>query len=150
MVQVLSADNKLWLYENDTAAAVWPAVRPRKEIGNGGWSPMTLTAPGDVTQDGIPDLLSGDTRDGVLYLYRGRADATFGGRSEYGRNYTTFNRPLIAGAADADGDSTADMWTTTADGTLKFYRGELSGTNPVDGPSTQVDGSGWSTVTTIS
>lgn len=146
---VVSADNKLWLYENDTAAAVRPAVKPRKEIGNGGWSPMTLTAPGDVTKDGIPDLLARDTRDGVLYLYRGRADGTFGSRSEYGRNYTTFNRPLIAGAADADCDGKADMWTTTADGTLKFYRGELSGTNPVDGPSTQVDGSGWSTVTTI-
>ncbi|MFD6109300.1 FG-GAP-like repeat-containing protein [Streptomyces yangpuensis] len=146
---VVSAENKLWLYENDTAAAVRPAVRPRKEIGNGGWSPMTLSAPGDVTKDAIPDLLARDTRDGVLYLYRGRPDGTFGSRSEYGRNYTTANRPLIAGAADADLDGTADMWTTTGDGTLRFYRGQLSGTNPVDGPSTQVDGSGWNTITTI-
>ncbi|WP_268768175.1 hypothetical protein [Streptomyces yangpuensis] len=41
------------------------------------------------------------------------------------------------------------MWTTTGDGTLRFYRGQLSGTHPVDGPSTQVDGSGWNTIITI-
>ncbi|MFD6225805.1 FG-GAP repeat domain-containing protein [Streptomyces sp. NPDC060232] len=56
-----------------------------------------------------PDLLARDIRDGVLYLYRGRSDGTFGNRSEYGRNYTTANRPLIAGAADADRNGTADI-----------------------------------------
>ncbi|WP_260607034.1 FG-GAP-like repeat-containing protein [Streptomyces sp. WAC08241] len=146
---VVAAENKLWLYENDTAAAGKPAVKPRKEIGNGGWAPMTVTGPGDVTGDGRPDLLVRDTRDGVLYLYRGQSGGTFGARTEYGRNYTTANRPLIAGAGDADRDGKADMWTTTGDGALRFYEGEATGSDFTDGPSTQVSGSGWNTVTAL-
>ncbi|MFE5913467.1 FG-GAP-like repeat-containing protein [Streptomyces wedmorensis] len=149
---VVAAENKLWLYENDLAATGAPAVKAAREIGNGGWDPMTLTAPGDVTRDNLPDLLARDTRDGVLYLYRGRADGTFGSRTTYGTNYTTANRPLIAGGADADRDGTADMWATTADGTgtLRFYEGGTSGTTPVDGLSAVVGASGWNTITTMS
>ncbi|WP_329274177.1 FG-GAP repeat domain-containing protein [Streptomyces sp. NBC_00691] len=136
---VVSADGKLWLYENDSNAAVLPAVMPRVEIGNGGWSPMTITAPGDLDKDGHPDLLVRDTRDGLLYRYNG--SAMFGTRTPIGSGYTTTSRPLIAGAADADRDGSADMWTTTGTGTLTFYG------NPAGGANTVVGASGWGTIT---
>ncbi|MFB8080250.1 FG-GAP-like repeat-containing protein [Streptomyces sp. NPDC056013] len=139
---VVSAVGKLWLYENDSNAAVSPAVWPRVEIGNGGWSPMTITAPGDMDKDGHPDLLVRDTRDGLLYRYNG--STMFGTRTQIGFGYTTTNRPLIAGAADANRDGAADMWTTTGTGTLNFYG------NPAGGANTVVGGSGWGTITAIS
>ncbi len=41
------------------------------------------------------------------------------------------------------------MWTTTGDGALRFYEGEATGSDFTDGPSTQVSGSGWNTVTAL-
>ncbi|MFC7963060.1 FG-GAP-like repeat-containing protein [Streptomyces cinereoruber] len=140
---VVSADGRLWLYENDSNAAILPAVQPRVEIGgNGGWSPMTITAPGDMDKDNRPDLLVRDTRDGYLYRYDG--STMFGTRTQIGYGYSTTNRPLIAGAADANRDGAADMWTTTETGTLTFYG------NPAGGANTVVGASGWGTITAIS
>ncbi|MFJ3924611.1 FG-GAP-like repeat-containing protein [Streptomyces sp. NPDC090022] len=141
--------NKLFLYPGvvGTAAAVGAPV----VIGNGGWDVMDLTAPGDADHDGWVDLLARDTRDGILYHYMGQPDGkTFSSRTEYGRAYTTAFRPLIAGAADANGDGTADMWATAGDGTLKFYKGGTSIHGPVDGPSVQVGSGGWGAIRSIS
>lgn len=148
---VVSTGNKLWLHANNWAAR--PAVTTPLEIGSGGWSPMTLTAPGDADHDGRPDLLVRDTGNGDLWLYRGQANGGFGGRTLYGNGYGTTNRPLIAGAADANLDGQVDMWTTTSagTGTLQFYAGGTnSAGNPADGPQNMVGPSGWSTITAIS
>ncbi|MGX6745730.1 FG-GAP-like repeat-containing protein [Streptomyces peucetius] len=139
---VVSASGKLWLYENDSNAAVSPAVWPRVEIGNGGWSPMTITAPGDLDKDGHPDLLVRDTRDGLLYRYDG--STMFSTRARIGFAFTTTSRPLIAGAADANLDGAADMWATTGTGTLNFY------SNPASSSTAVVGNSGWDTITAIS
>lgn len=141
----------LWQYDGDPAAN--PGVKPGVLLGAAGWGPLTLTAPGDADRDGRPDLLARDTRDGQLWLYRGQPGSGFSARTEFGHGYGTANRPLIAGAADADGDGAADMWATTNDGTgtLMFYAG---GTNragePVDGTRTVVGLSGWNTIRSIS
>lgn len=140
--------DQLYLYPGDPAHR--PALLAARLIGTGGWSPMTLTAPGDADHDGRPDLLVRDTSSGVLYLYRGRADGTFGDRTTYGtRGWTLSNRPLLA-SGDADGNGIADLWATAGDGTLQFYAGETDGSgNPVDGPQTQVGESGWNSITRI-
>ncbi|MGX8906462.1 FG-GAP-like repeat-containing protein [Streptomyces netropsis] len=148
---VASYDDKLWLYAGVPAAK--PAVRPARQIGSGGWSPMTLTAMGDADHDGLPDLLARDTRDGRLWLYRGRPDGSFDHRTDYGHGYGPANRPLLAGAADADGNGTADLWTTTDEGTgtLMFYAGETNPAgHPVDGDRTTVGLSGWKSIRSIS
>lgn len=144
-------DDKLWLYAADPTAR--PGVLPPVEIGASGWDVMTLTAPGDADGDGRPDLLARDTRDGQLWLYRGQSDGTFDARTEYGHGYGTTNRPLLAGAADADGNGIADMWATTdsGTGTLMFYAGETnSAGDPVDGTRTTVGLSGWNSIVLIS
>ncbi|MGY3334032.1 endonuclease/exonuclease/phosphatase family metal-dependent hydrolase [Streptomyces filamentosus] len=137
---VVSADGRLWLYKNDWSAR--PAVAPRVEIKSDGWPPMTITAPGDVDKDGRPDLLVRDTDTGDLHLYEG--STLFATHKRVGWAFTTTGRPLIAGAADADLDGTADMWATTKTGTLVFYSSLSSGTHTVVGQS------GWNTITAIS
>ncbi|WP_084713377.1 FG-GAP-like repeat-containing protein [Streptacidiphilus rugosus] len=148
---VISHDDKLWLYAEGTGAT--PSVAAPVLIGSGGWTPMTITAPGDANRDGRVDLLARDTRTGDLWLYPGKAGGGFGTRTQYGHSYSTTIRPLLAGAADADGNGVADMWATTNDGTgtLLFYAGATDSTgNPVDGPRTTVGTGGWSGIQSIS
>ncbi|MER6444323.1 hypothetical protein DEJ51_00450 [Streptomyces venezuelae] len=146
---VVTHSNKLFLYPGvvGTAAAVSAPI----VIGTSGWDVMDLSALGDANQDGRPDLLARDTRDGIFYVYLGQPDGkTFSDRTEFGRGYTVANRPLIAGAADANRDGVADMWATAGDGTLKFYKGGADIHGPIDGPSVQVGTGGWGAIKSIS
>lgn len=141
-------DNKLYRYAGVTGPT--PSVGSPLLIGNGGWDVMTLTAPGDANKDGRVDLLARDTRDGIFYSYLGQSNGTFSDRTEFGRGYTVTNRPLVAGAADADRNGVADMWATAGDGTLKFYKGGADIHGPIDGPSIEVGTGGWGTIKSIS
>ncbi|MFE0276035.1 trypsin-like serine protease [Streptomyces sp. NPDC058992] len=145
---VISYNDKLYRYDGVNGPT--PSVAAPVLIGTSGWNVMTLTAPGDADKDGRVDLLARDTRDGILYHYLGQANGTFSDRTEYGRAYTVTNRPLIAGASDANRDGTADMWATAGDGTLWFYKGGTSIHGPIDGPSTRVGTGGWHTIKSIS
>ncbi|MFJ9576996.1 FG-GAP-like repeat-containing protein [Streptomyces sp. NPDC101191] len=147
---VVTYDDRLWLYAGVRGAT--PGVAAPVQIGSSGWNVMTLTAPGDADRDGRTDLIARDTRNGDVWLYRGRDDGGFGSRTLYGHGYGTVNRPLLAGAADANGDGVADLWATTDEGTgtLMFYAG---GTNsdgdPSDGSRTTVGLSSWNTIRAI-
>ncbi|MEV7676799.1 FG-GAP-like repeat-containing protein [Streptomyces sp. NPDC088752] len=146
---VATYDGKLYLYTGTSGAK--PAVSAPVLIGSGGWGSMTLSAPGDANKDGRVDLLARDTTDGVLRIYLGQPDGkTFSDWTEYGRGYTTSFRPLIAGAADANRDGIADMWTTSSDGSLKFYKGGADIHGPIDGTSIEVGSGGWQTIKAIS
>nr|WSX50472.1 FG-GAP-like repeat-containing protein [Streptomyces sp. NBC_00974] len=148
---IATLGDALWLYAGDPAAG--PGVRSGVQIGLRGWSPMSLSAAGDADHDGRVDLFARDTNDEKLWLYRGHGDGTFGERTEYGHGYGSGNRPLLAGAGDADGNGVADLWATTNEGTgtLLFYAGETNGAgDPVDGTRTTVGQSGWNTVRAIS
>ncbi|MER8047705.1 FG-GAP-like repeat-containing protein [Streptomyces sp. NPDC094032] len=145
---VATYDDKLYRYKGTRGPA--PAVAAPVLIGTGGWSQMTLTAPGDADKDGTVDLLARDTTDGVVRHYMGQTNGTFASWTEYGHGYTTTTRPLIAGAADANRDGIADMWATTDEGTLRFYKGGSSIHGPIDGPSVEVGTGGWGTIKSIS
>ncbi|MFD4240558.1 FG-GAP repeat domain-containing protein [Streptomyces sp. NPDC058525] len=145
---VVQHSDKLWRYAGIPGTT--PSLGAPVLIGTAGWNVMTLTAPGDADKDGLVDLLARDTRDGILYHYLGQPNGTFSSRTEYGRAYTTSFRPLIAGAADANLDGTADMWATAGDGTLKFYKGGRDIHGPIDGPVTQVGSGGWNGIKAIS
>ncbi|MET8507477.1 trypsin-like serine protease [Streptomyces sp. NPDC004787] len=141
-------DDKLYRYAGTSGPV--PSLGAPLLIGTGGWNVMTLTAPGDANKDGRVDLLARDTRDGILYSYLGQPNGTFSDRTEFGRAYTVTNRPLLAGAADADRNGVADMWATAGDGTLKFYKGGSDIHGPIDGPSIEVGSGGWGAIRSIS
>ncbi len=59
----------------------------RALIGTG-WNTMSLfTAPGDLTSDGIPDLVTRATSGGALWLYPGRTDGSFAPRRQIGSGW---------------------------------------------------------------
>ncbi|MGW4518842.1 trypsin-like serine protease [Streptomyces sp. NPDC004393] len=73
----------------------------------GNWSTRTkIVAPGDVTGDALPDLLS-VTASGTLYIYPGLGNGTFGTPVGVGSGWNQYN--VLLGHGDFTGDGKADL-----------------------------------------
>jgi hypothetical protein len=71
------------------------------------WKTRTrIAAPGDVTGDAIPDLLSVDS-GGVLWIYPGKGNGTFSARIEVGTGWNQYNS--FSAHADFTGDGKPDL-----------------------------------------
>ncbi|MFI6861616.1 FG-GAP repeat domain-containing protein [Streptomyces sp. NPDC050421] len=81
----------LWLYRGTGTAGAPFAARNR--VG-GGWNAYThLVSTGDLTNDGVSDLLATDP-SGALWVYRGTgdaADAPFAARTQIGKGWTIYD-----------------------------------------------------------
>ncbi|MEM1055709.1 MAG: T9SS type A sorting domain-containing protein [Bacteroidota bacterium] len=82
---------------------------------------------GDVTGDGIPDVVAAGQTNGVVAFYAGAGDGTFGPRQTVSTTETGVNNVSIG---DADGDGDNDVATASAFGGNRFavYLNEGGGT----------------------
>jgi hypothetical protein len=86
-----------------------------------GWKTRTrVVAPGDVTGDGLPDLLSVDS-GGTLWIYPGKGNGSFSARVKVGTGWNQYNS--LRGHGDLTGDGKADFLARTPGGTLYLYPG---------------------------
>ncbi|WP_030194275.1 VCBS repeat-containing protein [Streptomyces sp. NRRL S-87] len=108
----------LWLYAGTGSAAA--PYKARTAIGAGWGGYTALTATGNVAGGGAGDLLARD-KAGVLWLYRGRGDGTFGGRTRIGGGWNAYAD--LVGWGDADGDGRPDLYARDTGGRSWFYRG---------------------------
>jgi len=87
-----------------------------------GWKTRTrIIAPGDVTGDYLPDILSVDS-GGTLWIYPGKGNGTFGSRFSVRTGWNQYNS--VRGHGDFTGDGKADLIArnkTTGD--LYLYKG---------------------------
>lgn len=100
-VQDVTGDGKVDLTARDRAGVLWlyrgtgttgAPFATRTRVG-GGWNAYTLmTGPGDLTDDGLADLVARDTA-GTLWFYRGtgKSTAPFAARTRVGGGWNTYN-----------------------------------------------------------
>ncbi|MFD9046374.1 DNRLRE domain-containing protein [Streptomyces zaomyceticus] len=132
---------QLWLYFG--SANHYLDNRQPVLVGTGGWAGFSLAAPGDRDKDGDVDLIARNGATGELRFYPGAGKDGIGlgngaTSSVIGTSWTPANRPLFTAVPDANGDGTADIWSTTGEGTLFFYpnalgSGRMVGTGGWDG-----------------
>ncbi|WP_128432483.1 trypsin-like serine protease [Streptomyces cyaneus] len=87
-----------------------------------GWKTRTrIIAPGDVTGDYLPDILSVDS-GGTLWIYPGKGNGTFGSRFSVRTGWNQYNS--VRGHGDFTGDGRADLLARQAGtGDLYLYKG---------------------------
>ncbi|MFD3477937.1 trypsin-like serine protease [Streptomyces sp. NPDC058695] len=88
-----------------------------------------VVAPGDVTGDRFPDLLSA-TSGGTLYLYPGKGDGTYGTRTTVGSGYQVFNS--LRGKGDFTGDGRSDLIARGSGGKLYLLKGTGKASAPFE------------------
>ena len=121
---VTDKDGYLYRYSPERGKVVTTGA-PHTKIGSG-WAAFDgLTYSGDLTSDGIPDLVARQTATGDLYLYAG---TLAGGFTRTGRIGTSWKGLTIVGAGDLNGDKHADLVARTTNGDLYRYYGTGKGT----------------------
>ncbi|MGW7386957.1 FG-GAP-like repeat-containing protein [Streptomyces sp. NPDC054794] len=86
-----------------------------------GWKTrIRIIAPGDVTGDYLPDLLSVDS-GGTMWIYPGKGNGTFGSRFSVRTGWNQYNS--VRGRGDFTGDGKADLLARQAGtGDLYLYK----------------------------
>ncbi|MFJ3712604.1 transglycosylase family protein, partial [Streptomyces sp. NPDC090053] len=98
-----------------------------------------LTNVGDLTGDGVPDLIAVKRSTGVLYRYSG-PDFSGDTRVQIGTGWGSMTDVTAVG--DQNGDGVTDILATASDGTLYRYSGP-----DYSGPARVEIGTGWTSMT---
>ncbi|PKV82657.1 hypothetical protein [Streptomyces sp. TLI_146] len=119
-------DGVLWLYQTTQAPAPF---KSRIRVG-GGWQAYNqLTGVGDVSGDGVADLVARDS-SGTLWLYQGMKNPAdpFKSRVKVGGGWQAYNQ--LTGVGDVTDDGLSDTVARDKDGVLWLYQGTKNPTNP--------------------
>ncbi|MFJ1595647.1 FG-GAP repeat domain-containing protein [Streptomyces sp. NPDC088261] len=116
----------LRLYKPGCTTAVKPTTS-YTTIGTSGWTQYdVLTSPGDLSGDGLPDLIARNTSTGTVYLYKGTSAGKLSARVKLYDNWKTYKK--IVGTGDLNGDGKADLIAQDKSNTLYRYAGKGNGT----------------------
>ncbi|MEY6565775.1 FG-GAP-like repeat-containing protein, partial [Streptomyces sp. PGLac3x] len=114
------------LYRYDGVCGHPPAKTSTRTSLGGGWEAYNvLTSPGDLTGDGLPDLLARKSSTGDIWVFPGTKAGKLGAgkKIRIGWSYTH-----VLGAGDLNGDGHGDVLARAKDGTLYRYDGAGDGT----------------------
>ncbi|GHG97505.1 trypsin-like serine protease [Streptomyces lanatus] len=108
------------------------------------WKTRTrIVAPGDVTGDYRPDLISVDS-SGVLWIYPGNGNGTFGTPVKSGTGYNAYNS--LRGHGDFNGDGKTDLIARSSSGGY-IYLLKGTGKSGTGAFATRIKVRTWSTYT---
>lgn len=124
-VLVRRGDGTLRLYKPACGTAPKPTTS-YTALG-AGWNQYdVLTSPGDVTNDGRPDLIARNSSTGTVYLYKGTSNGRLAARVKLADNWKTYKK--IVGSGDLNGDGVGDLLVQDRANNLYRYTGRGNGT----------------------
>ncbi|MCX4699637.1 VCBS repeat-containing protein [Streptomyces sp. NBC_01373] len=125
-VLVRLSSGALRLYKPGCGAELKPSTS-YTTLSTSGWNQYdVLTAPGDVSGDGRPDLIARNASTGTVYLYKGTSTGKLSARVKLYDNWKTYKK--IVGVGDLNGDGTGDLLAQDKANTLYRYYGKGNGT----------------------
>ncbi|MEV6616561.1 VCBS repeat-containing protein [Streptomyces sp. NPDC051051] len=114
------------LYKPACNAVLAPST-PYTTVATAGWNTFdVLTAPGDVSGDGRPDLIARKAATGVVYLYKGTSAGRLAAPVKLYDNWKTYKK--VVGAGDLNGDGAGDLLAQDKANNLYRYYGTGKGT----------------------
>ncbi|MEH0580662.1 FG-GAP-like repeat-containing protein [Streptomyces sp. B21-108] len=98
---------------------------PHTSLGTGWNQCNVLTSPGDITGDGLADLIARKSSTGEVFLYKGTSTGKLSARVRIATNWSAYKK--IVGVGDFDGDGRGDLLVQDRANTLWRYSGDGTG-----------------------
>ncbi|WP_327168687.1 FG-GAP-like repeat-containing protein [Streptomyces subrutilus] len=164
---VLSGAN-LWLYFGRQAGGNLTARdNPPVLLGNADWAGMTLSAPGDLNGDSLPEIWARDKATGKIHQYTSRktTDATAKAAidlavyadpavraASIGAGFTSTAWQHLSSLGDFEKDGYPDLWSRDTSGVISEFQGRALAGGSAFGPARQIATSGtpWTTCEDVS
>ncbi|WP_431038731.1 FG-GAP-like repeat-containing protein [Streptomyces sp. P6-2-1] len=122
---VRDQSGKAYRYGGNGSGPILPGAD--KVVVGTGWNVYdTLTHPGDLNKDGLPDLVARRSDNGDVYAFYGTKDGKLSAEKKLATNWKSYTH--IVGAGDLDGDGNGDLVARDKDGTLYRFNGKGDGT----------------------
>jgi hypothetical protein len=99
---------------------------PHTSLGTGWNQYNLLTSPGDLTGDGLPDLIARKTSTGEAFLYKGTSAGKLSARVRIATGWNGYKK--IVGIGDFNGDGRGDLLAQDKSNALWRYDGTGTGT----------------------
>lgn len=124
-VLVRLTSGALRAYKPDCYGTLKPSTA-YTSLGTSGWNQYdVLTAPGDISGDGRPDLIARNAATGTVYLYKGTSTGKLSARVKLYANWRTYKK--VVGVGDLNGDGIGDLLAQDKGNTLYRYYGTGKG-----------------------
>ncbi|MGW1785684.1 FG-GAP-like repeat-containing protein [Streptomyces sp. NPDC002143] len=111
---------ELRVYRTQRGQGFTPGT-PHVSLGTGWNQYNVLTSPGDITGDGLADLIARKASTGELFLYKGTSAGKLSARIRIGTNWSVYKK--IVGVGDLDGDGRGELLAQNKANTLWRYDG---------------------------
>lgn len=123
-VLVRFASGELRVYRTFRGQAFTTST-PHTSLGTGWNQYNLLTSPGDLTGDGLPDLIARKTSTGEVFLYKGTGAGKLSARVRIATGWSGYKK--IVGVGDFNGDGRGDLLAQDKSNTLWRYDGTGTG-----------------------